>query len=100
MSNSNSSSSGIGVAGLLGVAFVILKLTDVIDWSWWYVTLPFWGGLVIVLGVLIIIGLIKLISIMVVRREKPKETYHKPYTIKKQSAFQKRLEEMADKRQN
>lgn len=43
MSNS-SNSSGIGVLGLLGVVFVTLKLTSVIDWSWWYVTLPFWGG--------------------------------------------------------
>ena len=44
MSNSESSSSGIGVFGLLGVVFVALKLTGYIDWSWWYVTLPFWGG--------------------------------------------------------
>ena len=34
---------GIGVFGLLGVVFVTLKLTHYIDWSWWYVTLPFWG---------------------------------------------------------
>jgi hypothetical protein len=46
MSNSESSSSGIGVFGLLGVVFVALKLTGYIDWSWWYVTLPFWGGFV------------------------------------------------------
>ena len=45
MSASNSSSnSGIGVLGLLGVAFVVLKLTGYIDWSWWWVTAPFWGG--------------------------------------------------------
>lgn len=43
-SSSSSSSSGIGVVGLLGVAFVVLKLTGYITWSWWYVTLPFWGG--------------------------------------------------------
>lgn len=42
MSDNSSSSSGIGVTGLLGVVFVVLKLTDVIDWSWWYVTMPFW----------------------------------------------------------
>lgn len=48
MSNvSSSSSSGIGVIGLLGVLFVGLKLTDYIDWSWWLVTLPFWGGAVL-----------------------------------------------------
>jgi len=41
--NKNTNSSGIGVCGLLGVAFVILKLCGVIDWSWWWVTAPFWG---------------------------------------------------------
>ena len=41
--NNNSDSSGIGVLGLLGVAFVILKLCKIINWSWWWVTLPFWG---------------------------------------------------------
>lgn len=46
MSN-NSSNGGIDGIGLLGVAFVILKLTGYVDWSWWWVTLPFWGGLVL-----------------------------------------------------
>ena len=50
MSNSSSSSSGIGVFGLLGVAFVVLKLTGYINWSWWLVTLPFWGGLALLVG--------------------------------------------------
>lgn len=45
MANKNSDS--LGVFGLLGVAFVVLKLCKVIDWSWWWVTLPFWGGIVI-----------------------------------------------------
>ncbi len=39
MSSESNSSSGIG---LLGIAFVVLKLCDVIDWSWWWVTAPFW----------------------------------------------------------
>ena len=42
-----------GVLGLLGIAFLVLKLCKVIDWSWWWVTLPFWGGIV-----LLIVGLI------------------------------------------
>ena len=37
----------IGVMGLLGVAFIILKLLDVITWSWFWVTAPLWGGFVI-----------------------------------------------------
>lgn len=48
----SSSSSGVGVTGLLGVAFVVLKLCGVIDWSWWWVTSPFWIPLVIVLAII------------------------------------------------
>ena len=55
MSTSRSSSSGIGAMGLLGVAFVVLKLCGVINWSWWLVTLPFWGGLALVLVILLIV---------------------------------------------
>lgn len=50
-SSSSSSSGGIGVVGLLGVAFVILKLCGVINWSWWWVTAPFWGGLAVFLAI-------------------------------------------------
>jgi hypothetical protein len=50
MSNSTTSSSsgGIGVCGLLGCLFVALKLCGVINWSWWWVTAPFWGSLALV----------------------------------------------------
>ena len=41
MANS-SSSGGIGVTGLLLVAFIVLKLTGTIAWSWWWVLSPFW----------------------------------------------------------
>lgn len=50
----SSSSSGVGVCGLLGVAFVVLKLTGVINWSWWWVTCPFWIGLPIILAIVIV----------------------------------------------
>ena len=66
-SNSSSSSGGIGVFGLLGVAFVILKLCDVIDWSWWWVTAPFWGGLALVLGAGIITLIIAFTAIGIAR---------------------------------
>jgi len=61
MSNSNSSSSGIGVFGLLGVVFVTLKLTGVIGWSWWWVTVPFWGGLALVVAVFLLILLVSVV---------------------------------------
>ena len=37
----------VSLPTLLGVAFVVLKLTDVINWSWWWVTCPFWIGPVV-----------------------------------------------------
>lgn len=43
---------GISGATLLGIALVVLKLCGVIDWSWWWVTCPFWAGAVIVLAVI------------------------------------------------
>ena len=43
---------GIGVCGLLGVAFVVLKLCKVIDWSWWWVTAPFWVPTALFLGII------------------------------------------------
>lgn len=49
-SSSTSTSGGVGLLGLLGVLFVGLKLTGYIDWSWWWVTLPFWGGLALFAG--------------------------------------------------
>jgi len=48
MSKESKSAGSATTLGLLGVAFVVLKLTGVIDWSWWWVTLPFWGGLALV----------------------------------------------------
>ena len=43
MEKSNSSSAGIGLPGLVFLVFLVLKLTNVIDWSWWWVTAPLWG---------------------------------------------------------
>lgn len=50
------------IAGLLGVLFVALKLTHYIEWSWWYVTMPFWLGLVLLLGGLLITFIVFLIK--------------------------------------
>lgn len=62
MSDNNSNSSGgIGALSLLGIVFVVLKLIGTIDWSWWYVTMPFWGGLALLLGGGLIVLLITLV---------------------------------------
>lgn len=55
MSKSSSSSSGIGLFGLLGVAFIVLKLYNVIDWKWIWILLPLWGGLALILFIILIV---------------------------------------------
>ena len=49
---SESTNGGIGIFGLLGVAFIVLKLTDYINWSWLWVLAPLWGPLVLLLVIL------------------------------------------------
>lgn len=39
---------------ILGLLFITLKLTNHIDWSWWWVLSPFWISLI--LTVVLIIG--------------------------------------------
>ena len=55
MANSSATTSGgIGFCGVLFIVFLVLKLTNHIDWSWWWITLPLWWwiGLIFV-GVLV-----------------------------------------------
>ncbi len=54
MSKNNNTSSGVGFTGLLFLVFLVLKLTDVIDWSWWWVTAPLWVPAAIFLLVAVI----------------------------------------------
>lgn len=57
---------GFKLSTLLGVSFIILKLCNVIDWSWFYVTMPLWLGYAILLSVIIVVllftGLILLLA--------------------------------------
>ena len=52
MSKKNSSG-GIGFFGLLTIVFIVLKLTKVINWSWWWVLSPIW--LTLVVSVLLVV---------------------------------------------
>lgn len=56
-----------GVSGLCTIVFIIflfLKLTDLVTWSWWWITSPLWLPLVGLLIVVAIIGF--LVSLMIV----------------------------------
>lgn len=52
---SSGSSGGIGFAGLLTIVFIVLKLTNYIDWSWWWVLSPLWIPLAIVVAIFAVI---------------------------------------------
>lgn len=56
--NNNSAAGGIGLSGLLGVAFIVLKLCKVINWPWLWVLSPFWISFAIFIVVTIIIAVI------------------------------------------
>lgn len=53
MNNGKSSSSGMGVFGVLGIVFIVLKLTGLISWSWWWVLSPYW--IIAALGIILMI---------------------------------------------
>jgi len=101
MSKNSSSSSGVSAVSLLGIAFVILKLCNVIDWSWWWVTAPFWGGIA-----LLAVGLIAYVVIQIFAawyksikkqqqgdRWKEAKVIDKPIEPMKESKFMQKLEE-------
>ena len=57
-SNRNSSSSGIGICGVLTIVFIVLKLVGVINWSWLWVLCPLWINILLTVIVLVIIAFI------------------------------------------
>lgn len=63
MSNEKVVYSGPGVLGILGVAFVVLKLTGFINWSWWWVTAPFWGPVALLIAILLILAIIGILGV-------------------------------------
>ena len=47
-------SGGIGFTGFLAIAFIVLKLIGVIEWSWLWVLSPLWITFAIIFVLLII----------------------------------------------
>ena len=50
----NGASGGLGLGTVLFLIFLVLKLCNVITWSWWWVTSPLWISAI--LWVLILVG--------------------------------------------
>jgi hypothetical protein len=62
MANTSNSSNSLGLGTILFLIFLVLKLTNYIDWSWWWVTAPLWIPIVM-------IGIIGLIAIFYLGRK-------------------------------
>jgi hypothetical protein len=57
MTQDNSVRIGCG-ADMLFWVFLILKLTHVIDWSWWWVTSPMWIPAIFILLFVVLLGIL------------------------------------------
>ena len=56
----NTKNTSINLSMILFIIFLVLKLTNNINWSWWWVTSPLWIGFAVGIAILLIIGLITL----------------------------------------
>ena len=61
-SKRNSGNNGMGFCGVLTIVFIVLKLTEVIDWSWVWVLSPTWISMVLTIILLVIFAIIEMIS--------------------------------------
>ena len=55
---SDGGNGGIGFVGALTIAFIVLKLTKVIDWSWGWVLSPIWITAGVVVLILLALGIL------------------------------------------
>lgn len=79
---------GVSFCGLLGIAFIVLKLCRVIDWSWWWVTAPLW--------IPFAIGCVLLPFYLLAKKKEVDEKYNKPT----KSKWQQRVEQIQQAQKN
>jgi len=60
-SKSSITSTSLSFGSVLLLVFLVLKLTGVITWSWWWITAPLWGEYTIILCFFLIAILISFI---------------------------------------
>jgi hypothetical protein len=55
----DSSKAGVSTSTVLLIVFITLKVTDNIDWSWWWVLSPLWIPWGVVLFLCLVVGVVK-----------------------------------------
>ena len=53
--NTSTSYVGLTFLDVLTLIFITLKLTHIIDWSWWWVLSPMWISLVLIIIIVIVL---------------------------------------------
>lgn len=53
LQRSMESNNGLSFSAVIFIVLLTLKLSDVIDWSWWLITLPLWWWLPMIFLVII-----------------------------------------------
>jgi hypothetical protein len=56
------SGGGLGLASVLTIVFIVLKLVGTINWSWWWVLSPLWINAILVVVLFLIIFVVALIT--------------------------------------
>lgn len=51
-----------GLCLTLFIVFLVLKLCNIITWSWWWITAPLWVPAIICVGLFLVIVIIAFIS--------------------------------------
>jgi len=51
--------------GMLGVVFVTLKLIGILEWSWLWVTAPFWMPFALIVGIIAFTAVMAVIIVIV-----------------------------------
>lgn len=54
---------GIGFVGTLTIIFIVLRLLNLIDWSWWWVLSPIWISALLFIGFIVMLVIFAMIFI-------------------------------------
>lgn len=75
--SSSRASSGIGFTGLLTIVFIVLKLLNVIQWSWLWVLSPIWISIALAIFILVVALLIAILRRIYKNKKKNRKLYRK-----------------------
>lgn len=58
----NKNSGGVGILSVLQIIFIVLKVLNLISWSWWAVFWPTYSGIALWILVLVILFIISILD--------------------------------------